>query len=46
MAKAAAHVDDLSPPKLAIAVLGLIATIVLVAYISKAAKKAIDEVNI
>ena len=46
VAKVAANVDDLSPPKLIIAVLGLIATVILVTYISRAAKKAIDSASL
>ncbi len=45
LAKAAGHADDLSTPKLVIAVVGLIATVVLVTWISHTAKRAIDRVE-
>jgi len=42
VAKAAGGADDLSTPKIIIAVVTLIATAILVTYISHAAKKALD----
>jgi len=41
--KAAGHSDDLSPPKLILAIVGLVATIVLITYISHVARKAVEQ---
>lgn len=45
VAKAAGGADDLSRGKLIIAIVGLVATIVLVTWVSRTAKKAIEQVQ-
>jgi uncharacterized membrane protein YdjX (TVP38/TMEM64 family) len=45
VAKMAGKSDNISPPELAIAIIGLVACILLITYISHAAKQAIAEVQ-
>ena len=46
LAKAAGHSDDLSPSQLILAVVGLLASVILVTYVSRVSKKALKSAQL
>ncbi len=45
VAKAAGHADDLSPEQLVLAIVGLTASVILITYVSRVSKRALEQVQ-